>query len=129
MIFHTWEQRDTPQYIRGAANRRFFKIVVLKYFAIFTNVLQYSQEITCIGVSGLQIYSKETPAQIFSCKYCEVLKNTIFHRTPAMAASEIKSMVLIVHFLHMSEFTFKLKITYFHVTAIICYFYQCGFTI
>ena len=29
----------------------------------------------------------ETLAQVFSCKFCEVFKNTFFYRTPLVAAS------------------------------------------
>ena len=32
---------------------------------------------------------KETLAQVFSCEYCEISKNTFFHRTPLIAASMI----------------------------------------
>ena len=31
----------------------------------------------------------ETMAQVFSCEFCEISKNTIFYRTPLVAASEI----------------------------------------
>ena len=30
---------------------------------------------------------KETLAQVFSCEFCEISKNTFFHRTPPVAAS------------------------------------------
>ena len=30
---------------------------------------------------------KETLAQVFSCKFCEISKNTFSHRTPQVAAS------------------------------------------
>ena len=30
---------------------------------------------------------KETLAQIFSCEFCEISKNTFFYRTPPVAAS------------------------------------------
>ena len=29
----------------------------------------------------------ETLAQVFSCKFCEIFKNTFFYRTPLVAAS------------------------------------------
>ena len=29
---------------------------------------------------------KETLAQVFSCKFCEISKNAFFHRTPLVAA-------------------------------------------
>ena len=44
------------------------------------------------------LFDKETPAlfkrdstQVFSCEYCEILKNTFFYRTPLVAASAAKS--------------------------------------
>ena len=64
---------------------------------VFLKISQYSQENTCIGVSfvlGSLYWSlkacnfiKETPTQVFSCKYREIFKNTFFDRTPLMAAS------------------------------------------
>ena len=30
---------------------------------------------------------KETLAQVFSCEFCEIFKNTYFYRTPLVAAS------------------------------------------
>ena len=44
----------------------FFKIGVLKNFATLL---------------------KQTPTQVVSCEYCEIFKNTIFYRTPPVAAS------------------------------------------
>ena len=38
--------------------------------------------------SGLQIYQKETLAQVFSCEFCEISKTTLFNRTPPLAASD-----------------------------------------
>ena len=44
----------------------------------------------CWRVSeGLQLYLKETQAQLFSCEYCEVFKNTYFEEHLRTAASEI----------------------------------------
>ena len=34
---------------------------------------------------------KETLAQVFSCEFCEISKNTFFYRTPLVAASDIAS--------------------------------------
>ena len=31
--------------------------------------------------------NKETLAQVFSCEFCKISKNTFFHRTPLVAAS------------------------------------------
>ena len=45
---------------------------------------------------GLQLYQKETLAQVFSCKYSEIFRNTFFYRTPPVAASFIlKSLGLL----------------------------------
>ena len=32
--------------------------------------------------------NEETPAKMFSCEYCKTLKNSLFHRTPPVAASD-----------------------------------------
>ena len=32
---------------------------------------------------------KEALAQVFSCEFCEISKNTFFYRTPPVAASDI----------------------------------------
>ena len=36
----------------------------------------------------LQLYEKETPTQVFSCKICEIFMNTFFYRISPVAASE-----------------------------------------
>ena len=42
----------------------------------------------CARVSFLvNFIKKETLTQVFSCKFCEISKNTFFHRTPLVAAS------------------------------------------
>ena len=53
---------------------------------MFLEISQNSQENTCS--SGLQIYfKKKTLAQVLSCEFCEVSKNTYSYRTPLVAAS------------------------------------------
>ena len=37
---------------------------------------------------GLNFIKKETLAQVFSCEFCEISKNTFSHRTPPVAASD-----------------------------------------
>ena len=41
---------------------------------------------------------KETLAQVFSCEFCEISKNTFFYRTPLVAASIviIKKILLFI---------------------------------
>ena len=33
------------------------------------------------------VIKKETLVQLFSCEFCEIFKNTFFHKTPPVAAS------------------------------------------
>ena len=33
-------------------------------------------------------FKKETLAQVFSCEFCEISKNTFYYRTPLVAASD-----------------------------------------
>ena len=58
---------------------------------------------------------KETLAQVFSCEFCEISKNTYLYRRPLVAAS-VRKMVLFYSFTSNSEnlmketpFYFKLK--------------------
>ena len=37
--------------------------------------------------AGYNFIEKETLAQVFSCEFCEISKNTFFHETPLMAVS------------------------------------------
>ena len=67
---------------------------------LFEDVLQNrcfqkgKKEKTCVGISlliklhtlDLQHYLKKT-IQVFSCEYCDVFRNSIFYRTPLVAAS------------------------------------------
>ena len=41
---------------------------------------------------------KEILAQVFSCEFCEISKNTFFHRTPLVAASFLIQPQAIPHF-------------------------------
>ena len=48
---------------------------------VFLKILQNSQENTCARASfliKLQFIKKQTLAQVFSCEFCELFKNTFF---------------------------------------------------
>ena len=47
------------------------------------------------GLSGVQLYLKETPTQVVSCAICEILKNNYSHRTPPVVASVFRILVSI----------------------------------
>ena len=60
---------------RSSSSQMFFKIRVLKNFPIFTGKhLCWSPQ-------------KETPTQMFFCVFSKISKNTLFYRTPSVAAS------------------------------------------
>ena len=76
---------------RSSRSEVFFKKVFLK-------ISQNSQENNCARVSfsiklACNFIKKETLAQVFSCEFCKIFKNTFFRRTPPVAASEISSGV------------------------------------
>ena len=63
---------------------------------VFLNILQKSQENTCVGVSYLvklqstcNFIKKETPTQVLPCEFCKIFMNNFFYRTPPIAASVI----------------------------------------
>ena len=54
---------------------------------VFLEISQNSQENTC-GLRPATLLKKKTLAQVFSCKFCEISKNTFSYGTPLVAASE-----------------------------------------
>ena len=61
---------------------------------VFLKIFQASQENTCVEVSfliepsGLQLYFKKSPVQVFSCGICENFKNIYFEENLRTTASE-----------------------------------------
>ena len=57
---------------------------------VLLEISQNSQENTCARISFLIKLQakKEILAQVFSCEFCEISKNTFFYRTPLVAASD-----------------------------------------
>ena len=71
------------------SNRRevFCKKGVVKNFAKFTGKhLLPAFFLIKLQAGGLQLYLKETRAQVFFCEFCGIFKNTVFCRTPPVAA-------------------------------------------
>ena len=55
---------------------------------VFLEISQNSRENTCARVTFLMKFiKKETTAQVFSCIFCKITKNTFFRRTPLVAVS------------------------------------------
>ena len=64
---------------------------VLRNFAKFTEK-HLCQSLFFNKVVGLRpdtLLKKETLAQVFSCEFCEISKNTFFYRTPPVDASVV----------------------------------------
>ena len=64
----------------------FCKKSVLRNFAKFTGK-HLCQSLSFNKVAGLNFIKRQTLAQVFSREFCEISKNTIFYRTPLVAAS------------------------------------------
>ena len=66
---------------------------------------QNSQENICTRVSFLvklqasarNFIKRDTLAQVFSCEFCEISKNTFSYRTPLAAASFVFSIIQIIN--------------------------------
>ena len=63
-------------------------------FKVFFTLQKQSSEVFCKkGINKKSIsescnfIKKETLAQVFSCEFCEIFKNTFYYRTPLIVAS------------------------------------------
>ena len=59
---------------------------------LLLEISQNSQENTWARVSILIKLQKENLAQVLSCEFCEISKNTFSYRTPPEAASALRQM-------------------------------------
>ena len=46
---------------------------------------------------------KEALARVFSCEFCEISKNTVFYRTPLVAASALCGVITVIARLNESK--------------------------
>ena len=75
---------DTVSFIQKQPLKVFYKKVVLRHFAKFTGT-HLCQSLFFNKVAGLRpatLLNKKTFAQLCSCEFCEIFKNTVFYRTP-----------------------------------------------
>ena len=64
---------------KSSSSQMFFKIGVLKNFAIFTGKhLCWSLFNKVAGWEACNFFEKETPTHVSSCEYCKVFKNSFF---------------------------------------------------
>ena len=80
----------------------FYIKAVLKTFAIFTCV---GVSFSCCRPSGLQLYEKETAAQVFPCEYWKTFMVNYFEENLRTAASVllIIKLISIGHLLNFSS--------------------------
>ena len=95
---------------RSSRPEVFCKKGVIKNFTKFKGKHLYqSLFLIKLHAWACNFIKKETLAQVFSCKFCQILKNTYFYRIPLVAASELKSKHIFnsATFLNMSSKTIK----------------------
>ena len=72
------------EYTRSSRPEVFCKKVVLRNFAKFTGKQLCQRPQACIFIK------KETLAQVFSCEFCEIFKNTLFTSPPDECFCQVK---------------------------------------
>ena len=55
---------------------------------VLRNFVKLTVKHLCQSLFFNNFIKKVTLAQVFSCEFCEIFKNTFFHRTPLMEASK-----------------------------------------
>ena len=73
----------------------FCKKDALRNFAKLTGK-HLCQSLFLNKVAGFNFIKKEALAQVFCCEFCGIFKNTFFHITPPVAASDEKSFIEII---------------------------------
>ena len=109
------EDKPNESIFTKSSHRRWF------YKKMFLNISQISQENTCAKASYLRklpeacnFIKKETLAQVFSCEFCEIFKNTFFTERLQVTDSDIRMQVVVIYNLNLSSrfvainFTFSL---------------------
>ena len=92
----------SQSHFRSSRTRMSFKIVVLKYFLIFT----------------LKRNLKETSTQVFSCEYCQIFTDSCCYRTPPMASVDLLFLIKNnVGWLLLKRFIYLVRVCYLHVSS------------
>ena len=63
---------------------------------VFLEISQNSRENTCARASTCNYVKMETLAQVFSCEFCNISKNTFFHRIVLEPASTLTFQWLLI---------------------------------
>ena len=81
-------------FIKSRASDRSSRLGVFCKKCVLTNFTKFTGKHLCLSLFNKifkNFFKKETPAQVFSCKFCEIIKNTFFYRTLPVAASGARS--------------------------------------
>ena len=84
-FYRFWSQNHIFTHCRSSPQEVFSKKGILRNLAKFTGKHLW-QSLFFNKLAGL--IEKETLAQVFSCEFCQISKNTFSCRTPPMAASD-----------------------------------------
>ena len=83
MIGWTWQKQSSGSVL-------YCRKCVLRNFAKFTGKYRcQSLFLIKLLASACNCIKKGTLAEVFSCEFCEIFKNTFSYRTPPVAASQI----------------------------------------
>ena len=83
-------EKKVYQFNRSSHRRCTVKKGVVRNFVKFTGKhLCRGLFLIKLQAWGLQLYKKETPAQVFSCKFCKISKNTFFVQDLWATASDL----------------------------------------
>ena len=83
-----WRRMTLISSFRSGCLKVFCEKTVLKDLAKFTGKRVYrSLYFNKVEGGGLQFYQKKTPAQVLSCEFCKIFRNTYFEEHLQMPVS------------------------------------------
>ena len=85
---------SSREYLRGRLGE-----TPWEYLAFISQENIYASVSFLITLQACNLINKETLAQVFSCEFCEIFKNTFFYRTPLVAASKLFLIIPTLPFL------------------------------
>ena len=71
----------------AVASRCFVKKAFLKFLQNSQETLMPGSFLNKAAVQACNFITRETPAQVFSCTFCETFKSILFYRTPPVTTS------------------------------------------
>ena len=105
--WRSWINYSWRWKFRSSRSEVFCKKDVLRNFAKFTGKYLYqSLFFNKVAALASNFVKKESLAQVISCEFCEICKNTFFYRTPQVAASKIIVFKKIRYSLTIFAFSF-----------------------